>query len=131
MNSEKCLQLLRELVKAVGDLPETRDKTQGQELLAAYNAAEDFVSVAEALIQVHWQNPKDRSETEFIAQGGGFETPLELNEWIERMFTEHRSKCPDGWEPMVCDWCSDLFLKAVKQVDLSMRPKVSFPCSVD
>lgn len=131
MNSEKCFQLLRDLVIAVGDLPETKGQTQGQDLLAAYNAADDFVSVAQALIQVHWQNPKEPSETEFIAQGGGFETPLELNEWIERMLTKHRSKCPDGWEPLVCDWCSDHFVKAVKQVELTMHPKISFPCSVD
>lgn len=114
MNSGKCLQLLRDLVKAVGELPETKERSQGQQLLSAYNAAEDFVSVAEALIQVHWQNRDTPSETILIAQGGDFDTPLELNEWTERMFREHRSECPEGWEPMVCDWCSEHFVKAAE-----------------
>lgn len=38
-----AIRILSQLVKAVGNLPETREKTQGRELYRAYCEAKDFI----------------------------------------------------------------------------------------
>lgn len=66
------------------------------------------------LIQLHWQNPKNTDESEFIAQGGEFRTDNEMQDCIRATFGRHLDSKPAGWVPMVCNSDSDHFVWAEK-----------------
>lgn len=65
----------------------------------------------DGLAQFHWQDPKNPSKTEMVAQGK-FDRADDLEKWVRRMAKNHADKCPDGWVPMVCTWDSEYFVKA-------------------
>jgi hypothetical protein len=69
---------------------------------------------ADGLIQLHWQKIDDPSKTEWVAQGGDFATPEEMQNWIREVVDRRKEECPEGWHPMICDSTSDYFVWAAK-----------------
>lgn len=63
-------------------------------------------------VQFHWQNPANTSQTEFVAQAGGFQTSAAFHVWFEDIIRRRRHECPEGWGPMVCTQDSEHFVLA-------------------
>lgn len=67
------------------------------------------------LIQAHWQNRANPSQTEFIAQYGPINSPEDVDAamaWAGEVFERRRAECPDGWVPMVCNQDAPEFVMA-------------------
>ena len=57
------------------------------------------------IIQLHWQNPQQPEETEFVAQADTDESErmiMDPIDWISEQIYRHKDSCPDKWVPMVC-----------------------------
>lgn len=57
------------------------------------------------IIQLHWQNPQNPDETEFVAQADIEEleqTPTQPMDWIKTQIVNHIATCPAGWIAMTC-----------------------------
>lgn len=67
-------------------------------------------SAPDLLIQLYWQKIDESDKTEFVAQGGYFETANEMYRWIRETVESRKSECPEGWHPMLCDARSKYFL---------------------
>ncbi len=78
------------------------------------------------LIQCHWQNRSNTSETKFIRQAevddnglvhdnfvGDFANGLEAVQWAAKVFERLADELPDGWCPLVCDGSADCFVKGI------------------
>lgn len=63
------------------------------------------------LYQLHWQNPKELSQTIMVMQGEA-NSPDECDK-LRKAFAdklrERRDECPEGWQPFVCDETSNHF----------------------
>lgn len=57
------------------------------------------------IIQLHWQNPQNPEETEFVAQADTDELEQRIREpadWLCDQISRHKGGCPEKWIPMVC-----------------------------
>lgn len=62
------------------------------------------------LIQAHWQNRNDLTETRMIAQGDFTSAEIAI-EWSQGVFRDHLAEMPEGWRAMVCTEESPCFVR--------------------
>lgn len=69
------------------------------------------------LVQLHWHNPDNLDETEFVAQyeitENTFESQRKFEAWLGELCARRGSECPAGWGPLVCTEDAPMFVKAV------------------
>lgn len=53
------------------------------------------------LIQLHWQNPTNPKQTDFVAQAE-FDDSEACQKWANEIIKSRKAECPDGWVPMLC-----------------------------
>ena len=66
------------------------------------------------IFQMHFQNATDPTDpkTEFVAQGGDFETSEQANAWTRDVAARH--PLPEGKQWLVCDETAPMFMRAAK-----------------
>lgn len=65
------------------------------------------------LVQLHWQDRRDITRTEFVAQGG-FSNAESVNAWANELIKRRGKEMPDGWCPLLCTEGSSYFVMAAK-----------------
>ncbi len=64
---------------------------------------------ADGLIQLHWQDPVDCSQTIMVAQCDGFKSVEQIQAWVRETIDRRIGDCPKDWRPLVCDSASRRF----------------------
>lgn len=54
------------------------------------------------LVQLHWQNLSDPTETIMVGQTEWSDSSPDVHTWARELAERRKSECPEGWCPMVC-----------------------------
>lgn len=66
---------------------------------------------AVVVVQFHWQNLADLSETMFLAQTE-YRDWDSFRAWIRDLMERRGSECPEGWVPLCCNEDAPMFVRA-------------------
>jgi hypothetical protein len=70
-----------------------------------------------SLWQLHWQNPRDLTQTIFVGQSGSLSSFEEFEAWFNGLIEHRRAECPQDWGPLVCDQDSHYFRRGGERFD--------------